>query len=139
MRSTISITRQILLTGAVCAALLIPASVVRADADGNPSPTSAIDRVHQVGTNAGYASEANDQTFSTILGRIIQAAISLLGVVFVVQLVYAGYIWLTARGEDEPIKKAKATIQRSVIGIIIVVTAWSITAFVLENLFLAVK
>ena len=34
-------------------------------------------------------------------------------------MLYAGYHWMTARGEEEKVEKAKDTIQRAIVGIII--------------------
>jgi len=49
-------------------------------------------------------------------------------------IIYAGFIWITARGEEERIIKAKAIIRNSIIGLIIVFSAYAITAFVLDRI-----
>ena len=54
--------------------------------------------------------------------------------IFLLLTVYAGYLWLTARGEEEPIKKAQKIIIASVIGLVIVVSAYSITNFVVPRI-----
>jgi len=49
-------------------------------------------------------------------------------------MVYAGYLWMTARGESDQVDKAKKIIVQSIIGLVITVGAYSITAFVVPAL-----
>ncbi len=96
-----------------------------------PSPTVSpmLDRLKTVGTGGGYT-EATDTTLMEIIGIIINTFLALLGVIFVVLIILAGYNWMTAQGEEEKITKAKDTIKASIIGLIIVVGAFAIWAFV---------
>lgn len=94
-----------------------------------------LGRIHNVaGPNGAGFVEATDATLAFYVGNIILAALSLVGIIFLVQMVYAGVKWMTARGESEPIETAKHTIQRSIIGLIIVLGAWAITAFIFNAL-----
>lgn len=70
----------------------------------------------------------------TIIGRIINIFLGFLGVVFLVLLLYAGYLWMTSAGNAETVEKAKTTIRNSIIGLVIIASAWAITAFVLNAL-----
>ncbi len=49
----------------------------------------------------------NDATFDSMAGDIIQLALSVLGVLFVVFMIYAGYLWLTAAGNEQKVAKQK--------------------------------
>ena len=71
-----------------------------------------------------------NQDVPTMLGTVIGAAMSLVGVVFFVLSIYAGFLWMTARGDETQAKKARDTLTMSVIGLIIVFGAYAITAFV---------
>jgi len=64
------------------------------------------------------------------IGAFIQIALSLLGVIFLVLTVYAGFLWMTAGGNEEQITKAKTMIRNSIIGLAIVISAYAITYFV---------
>lgn len=77
---------------------------------------------------------ADQYTVSKIVGKIIRAALGLLGTIFLVLLVYAGYTWMTAGGNEEDVGKAKKLIAQAVIGLAIVMSAYAITAFVFLNL-----
>jgi type IV secretory pathway VirB2 component (pilin) len=72
------------------------------------------------------------------LPGIIQVAISaflgLLGIIFIILIIYAGFNWMTAGGDEEKVKLAKDTLIRAVIGLIIIIAAYSITYFVFSNL-----
>ncbi|MDD5527927.1 MAG: hypothetical protein PHO56_03030 [Patescibacteria group bacterium] len=69
-----------------------------------------------------------------IVGTIITAALSLLGIIFVVLLIYAGFQWMTAEGNEEKIEKSKHTITRAIIGLAIIIAAYSITYFIFNAL-----
>ena len=81
---------------------------------------------------AGETEEPADP--QSIVIRIINVFLGLLGIIFLVLVVMSGYWFLTARGEEDMIKKGKDTLKRAIIGIIIVLLAYSIVNFVGEGL-----
>jgi len=83
--------------------------------------------------SAGYAT-ADRSTLSVIVGTVIQAFLGLLGVIFVVLIIYAGYNWMMAQGEEEKVIKAKDTLKRAVIGLAITIGAYAISYWVIYNL-----
>lgn len=85
----------------------------------------------QLGTAAGY-----DQgvSLAQVVSVAIRGFLSLLGMVFIILMIVAGFNWMTAGGDEEKIKKAAATIRSAVIGLIIVASAYAITYFVFSNL-----
>jgi hypothetical protein len=96
--------------------------------------SSLMGRLRRTGGAAGYQRDASAIAFSTFVGRAINGAMGLLGVIFVAQMVYAGYLWMTASGEEEQLTKAKHIIRRSIVGLAIVLGAWAITYFVISRL-----
>jgi len=58
---------------------------------------------------------------------IINLALTFLGFGFLVLLIYAGALWVLARGNEEEITKAKAIIKRSLIGLIIILGAFGLS------------
>ena len=81
---------------------------------------------------AGFDTSQND--INTIVALIIRSLLSLLGVIFLGLLVYGGYLWMTDRGNEEQVKRARNLISAAIIGLIIVVSAYAISIFVLETL-----
>lgn len=71
----------------------------------------------------------------TVVARIINVVLSLLGVVCVCLMLYAGFVWMTSGGNDEKIKKAQKTIWATVIGLIIITSAYAITQFVTNEVY----
>ena len=83
-----------------------------------------------VGNKAGF----QETSIAKIVGKIINAFLSILGIIFMSYMVYAGYLWLTSHGQEEKIEKAKAIIRGSIIGLIIIFAAWAITSFVISQI-----
>lgn len=69
-----------------------------------------------------------------IIANIIKVALGLIGIVLVCLLIYAGYLWMTAGGNEEQITQAKSVIRNAVIGLAIILSAYSIVAFVMNML-----
>ena len=67
-----------------------------------------------------------------MVGTIIKGFIGLLGMVLVVLIIYAGFLWMTAQGNEEQVSKAKDILKNAVIGMIIMFAAWAITDFVIN-------
>lgn len=74
------------------------------------------------------------KTIPEIIGTIIASLLSLLGVVFLVLVIYGGFLWMTSGGNEIKVLKAKKTLIQATIGLIIIVSAYSITYFVLSAL-----
>jgi hypothetical protein len=70
----------------------------------------------------------------TLVGRFIAAALGLLGVILVILIIYAGFLWMTAQGNEEKVKKAKGMITNAVVGMILIFAAYAITTFVVDSL-----
>jgi hypothetical protein len=73
-------------------------------------------------------------TFARTIARIVQVILGFLGVIFLVLVLYAGFLWMTAAGNEEKIKKAKDIMIAAVIGVAIILSAYAITYFVIDNL-----
>lgn len=101
------------------------ASVTVLDAQVN-----ITDKLGTVGESAQFEREAN---LPQTIGQIIRALLSILGIVFMGYIIYAGQLWMTARGNEEQITKAKAIIRGSIVGLLIVMLAYAITAFVVSQ------
>lgn len=82
---------------------------------------------------SGFAA-ATESSLARIVAVVIQAFLGLLGVIFLVLMITAGYKWMTASGNEERITEAKDTIWRAVIGLIVTVGAYAITYFVFNSL-----
>ena len=68
------------------------------------------------------------------IGLVISVALSLIGIVFLVLIIYGSFTWMNSRGNEQEIQKALNIIRNSIIGLLIVVAAYAITAFMGGNL-----
>ncbi len=68
------------------------------------------------------------------IGKLINVFLSVLGIIFVVLVVYAGYLWMTDAGEASKAKKAKGILGTAIIGIVLTLAAYAISNFVITNL-----
>jgi len=97
---------------------------------GAAETLSLTSKMAAVGTVAGFGTKS----LAATLGGIIQGFLMLLGVIFMAYTVYAGYNWMTAAGNDEKITKSKAILRGSVIGLIIILGAYAISAFIINQI-----
>lgn len=109
--------------------VLAPQLVLAVD----PPKEDAKGLLYRAGQRAGYEAGSPTQ-LSSLVGRIIYAFLGLLGVIFLVLIVYAGYLYLTAGGEEQKVEEAKKYIKNGIIGLIIVLAAFGITRFVVGSL-----
>ncbi len=66
--------------------------------------------------------------------RLINVALSLLGIVAVVIVLIGGFKWMTAGGNEDKTVEARKLIFSGIIGMAIILSAWAIARFVLSNL-----
>ncbi len=71
------------------------------------------------------------------IGFGISLVLSLLATIFLVLMVIAGFKWMTAGGNQEVISKSGKSIKEAIIGLIIVLAAYSITWFIFSQLEIA--
>ncbi|MEA3248935.1 MAG: hypothetical protein U9Q03_01085 [Patescibacteria group bacterium] len=96
-----------------------------------PAVAGGVDLSSQL-TNVGEAAygETGETDLAVIIGGVIQAAFGLLGIVLLVLILYGGYLWMTAGGNEEQVGKAKKIITNAVIGLVIIMAAYAIANFV---------
>ena len=66
--------------------------------------------------------------------QVLQVILGLIGVGLVLLSLYAGFLWMTAGGEAEKVKKAKEILKNSVIGLLILLSAELVTYFIISRL-----
>jgi Zn-dependent protease with chaperone function len=83
-----------------------------------------------IGANLGLAR----QDIRVTIARIIRVAMSLLGIIVVMIVLYGGFLWMTAGGNSEQVDKAKKFIISGIIGLAIVLSAYAVATFVINQL-----
>lgn len=110
----------------VCLVLFSGINMINAAA---PSIDSILNKT---GEKARYQTNIDLQKGypAALVGRFIGVFLGILGTIFTILIVYAGYLWFMAQGEAAALVKAKEIMTRAVIGLAIVVSAYVITYFV---------
>jgi len=90
------------------------------------------DPIEGIAGNAGYSTDVDEYSLSQTVGGIIKTVLGMVGVIFFALTFYAGYLWLTASGNDEAIEKAKGILNASVIGLVIILLSYGLTTLVIS-------
>lgn len=78
------------------------------------------------------AGEPNDPR--TIIINIVKIIFGFLFLIFLVLLLYAGFKWMTAAGNESQVEDAKKIITQAIIGLTVLLSAYSITYFAIKNI-----
>jgi len=73
----------------------------------------------------------------TIIASIINVALGFLGIIAVVIILLGGFKWMTAGGNEEKTSEARNLILAGIVGLIIILAAWGIARFVVDQLYTA--
>ncbi|MBU1348625.1 pilin [Patescibacteria group bacterium] len=101
-----------------------------------PSPTSAaLGSTLQKGlTNAAPDDLKTGETnLPLLIGNLIGGLMSLIGAILFVYLLYGGFRWMTAGGDEKKVKEATDVIKNAIIGLLIIVLAYAIATFVITE------
>ena len=79
---------------------------------------------------AGKAGISTTGSITLKIGTIVGAALSFVGIFFLGLMLYAGFLWMNARGKQEQADKAQDIIVDACIGLAITGAAYIITKFV---------
>jgi hypothetical protein len=109
--------------------LLLPSTVFAQTQ--TPSGTG-IKSAFNVAEQTASSSYNTTRNLDLVLGDIILIILSSIGTVFVIFIIYAGYLWMTASGNEQKVDKSIQILKQSIIGLIIVIGAYAISYFVIQ-------
>ncbi len=111
--------------------LFIIPNFIFAEETTNISPTKAeiLNNTKTVGNSAGYAN-ADKNTIITTAANTVKIILSFLGIIFLILVIISGFQWMTAQGNEDAVKKARARIKNAIIGITIILFSYSLVAFI---------
>ena len=81
---------------------------------------------------ASISSDA-DKPLNDLVGNIIKTLLGLTGVIFLVLIIVAGDLWMTAGGNTERLSKARHIMINAIIGIVTVLGAYVATNFIVDT------
>jgi hypothetical protein len=102
----------------------------------NQAKASWLEKVNQGGLNdvgRAYSTSA-PRDVRMIVVDIIKIVLGFLGIIATVIILYAGFKWMTAAGNEENITSAKNMLIAGIIGLAIILSAYAIAAFTISYL-----
>lgn len=103
--------------------ILIAPQLALAQINGNYGLDAAGGSLPQ-GTGATFADK-----LAAALGSVIGSFLAFLGVIFLVLMIAGGFMWMMAGGDEKKVLKARNILVAAVVGLIIVLSAYAITAY----------
>lgn len=73
----------------------------------------------------------------TVIGTIIKVFLGILGILFLVLMMYAGFLWMTAGGDGKQVDRAKRMLINAVVGLVIILMSYAIASFIVNALLTA--
>lgn len=96
----------------------------------SPAGNAAIEGLNTSAGEKGAGLNTKTTDIPGLIGNLVGSALSFVGVVFFLIIIYGGVMWMTARGDEEKVNKAKALIEQAAVGLIIIASAYLITKYV---------
>lgn len=112
-----------------CLALLVPGLVSARVSDANTGLSASG---QAAGLSSACSGSATD-CIATLLGRVLNVLFGFLGIILLGYILYGGFVWMTAGGGKD-VEQAQGIIRNAIIGLIIIVSSFAISNFVLGQL-----
>ncbi len=97
----------------------------------------------EIGNNLGTFNQSAQlpagNSLVNIIINIINIALTFLGLVFIVLIIYGGFTYMTAGGKPEQAKKALGILRDAVIGIVIIALSYAIVNFIIIKILEVIK
>jgi hypothetical protein len=90
--------------------------------------------IGSLGLEKATATGLGSRDIRETIASIINVALSMLGIIVVVIIIYGGFLWMTAGGNEEKVGDAKKWIFGGIIGLVIILASYAIAQFVVTNL-----
>jgi len=86
----------------------------------------------EIGETA-FGSETPQTSVPEIVAKIIKFLLTFLGIIFMILILYGGFLWMTAGGNEDNVTKSKTIIKNGTIGLLIILSSYAITYFIIEK------
>ena len=70
----------------------------------------------------------------TTIGKAVGVLLSVLGIVFLVIVIYGGVTWMTAGGEEAKVTKGRKMLIEGAVGLVICLSAYSLSLYVVDKI-----
>ena len=87
-----------------------------------------------LGLSYGQATGLGGQDIRLTIAKVIRIILGFLGIIALSIMVYGGYVYMTAGGNEDKVSEARQMIIQGVIGLVVIFAAWAIASFVVSGL-----
>jgi len=84
-----------------------------------------------IGTVA-YDQVGAPKDVQSVVASFIYILLTFLGIIFLVLIIWSGYEWMTAGGDQAKVTTAKSRLTNSVIGLVVVLASWGIALYIMK-------
>ncbi len=116
--------------------LMLPATLpTLATTTGQNAGTKIKQGIIDTGTAAELGNADTD--IREVIALIINALLGFLGILFTILIIYGGFLWMTAAGNDQQIEKARKILTQATIGLLIVILAYALSIWIFKAILYA--
>ncbi len=119
---------KLIASSAMIALSLFGGALTASAASSNLPTNLGLDQTYFGQTGLGQ------QALQTTIANLINVGISLLGIITLLIILYGGYLWMTAGGNEEQVGEAKKWIYSGIVGLIIILSAFALSNFIIGAL-----
>ena len=96
-------------------------------------------QLEQLEETAEVANIKGEENLPVVIGKMVGIALGLLGLILVIYIIIGGVMWMTSGGNEDSVKRAQSLIRNAIIGLVVVVLAYTLAHFITEEFAAAVK
>lgn len=88
-----------------------------------------------VASTSGVVSLSNPlgtSSIPTLIGRVIDSVLGIVGSLALIMFVYGGLIWMIAAGNEQSVTKGKNILMWATIGLVVIFTSYALVKFVIQ-------
>lgn len=102
------------------------------------TPNSGVDNTSDTSNSGGGSSVVSlpnplgTASIPGIIGKVINAALGIVGSLALIMFIYGGITWMTAAGNEQNVTKGKNIIIWATLGLVVIFSSYAIVRFVLQ-------
>lgn len=113
--------------------VFIPTNAVAQSSIADQICTGVLNASGEEATDASSCEEDGENSFSTIISKVINIFSILIGSISVIMIIIGGFRYIISGGDQNNVTAAKNTIMYAIIGLVVVLFSQVIVRFVLSN------
>jgi hypothetical protein len=103
-------------------------------ADPQSAADKALSGLDTTADPAGLKVDTTKFNLPTVIGKALSILMSILGLIFLIIVVYGGVKWMTAKGEAKEVEDARSMIIQGAIGLAVTLATYSIAYYVISEI-----